>query len=240
MRIQTATKEAACKKNNEGNVENVKNVGNVIVDIEVQEFEQSLNIVKAKESQYFEKWYGVTTYILFFFTFSIMGWIWEVGLHVVQTGDFVKRGVLYGPWLPIYGTGGVLVLLLLRKILKNPIITFFLTMVISSLIEYFTSWFLEMRNGVRWWDYSGYFMNINGRICVQGAVVFGIGGCLVVYVIAPGLEILFKKISVKVKIAICSVLITLIVVDQIYSLNCPNMGKGVTSIKGIETQIEQN
>ena len=239
MRIQTATNEAACKGNTDGNIEfNEEKAGNVDVNIEVQEFEQSLNIVKEKERQYYEKWYGVTTYILFFFTFSIMGWLWEVGLHFVQTGDFVKRGVLYGPWLPIYGSGGVLVLLLLRKIFKSPIITFFLTMVISSLMEYVTSWVLEMRNGVRWWDYSGYFMNINGRICLQGAVVFGIAGCLIVYIIAPGLEMLYKKIRSEIKIVICVILIALIVADQIYSINCPNMGKGVTAAKGIETHIE--
>ena len=236
MKIQTAKNEAACEEKNEENIEGY--VCNLDYNLEVQEFEQTLHIVKIKEHQYFEKWYGFTTYILFFFTFSVMGWIWEVGLHVVQTGDFVKRGVLYGPWLPIYGTGGVLVLLLLRKLFRKPIITFFLTMVISSVMEYFTSWVLEMRNGVRWWDYSGYFMNINGRICLQGAVVFGIGGCLIVYVFAPGLEMLYKKISANIKITICVVLITLIVADQMYSINYPNMGEGVTASTKIETQIK--
>ena len=256
MRIQTARNKLACEENNEGNVSNfgnVENVGNnendgnvsntsnaskigdADYDIKIQEFEHSLHIIKAKERQYYEKWYGFTTYVLFFFTFSVMGWLWEVGLHIVQTGDFVKRGVLYGPWLPIYGSGGVLVLLLLRKIFKNPIFTFFLTMVISSIMEYATSWFLEMRNGARWWDYSGYFMNVNGRICLQGAVVFGIGGCLVVYVIAPGLELLYKKINTNIKIAICVVLVSLILTDQIYSLKYPNMGKGVTATKRMET-----
>ena len=263
MRIQTTKNKTACKDNYKGNIGNFINVGSIDndnvgsiddeifgnmendiagsidYDIEIQEFEQSLHIVKVKGRQYFEKWYGVTAYILFFFTFSIMGWLWEVGLHVVQTGEFVKRGVSYGPWLPIYGSGGVLVLLLLRKIFRNPILTFFLTMILSSFLEYFTSYFLEMRNGVRWWDYSGYFMNINGRICLQGAVVFGIGGCLIVYILAPGLEKLYKKINMNIKIVICVVLITLFVTDQIYSLNCPNMGKGVTATKKIITQIKQ-
>ena len=236
MKIQTATNEAACEGKNEEINEGY--VSNPDIDLDVQEFEQTLHIVKIKERQYFEKWYGFTTYILFFFTFSIMGWIWEVGLHVVQTGDFVKRGVLYGPWLPIYGTGGVLVLLLLRKTFRSPIITFFFTMVISSVMEYFTSWVLETNTGVRWWDYSGYFMNINGRICLQGAVVFGIGGCLIVYIFAPGLEMLYKKIKSNIKFAICVVLISLIVADQMYSINYPNMGEGVTASKRIETQIK--
>ena len=236
MKIQTATNEAACEGKNEEINEGY--ASNPDIDLNVQEFEQTLHIVKIKERQYFEKWYGFTSYILFFFTFSIMGWIWEVGLHVVQTGDFVKRGVLYGPWLPIYGTGGVLVLLLLRKTFRSPIITFFLTMVISSVMEYFTSWVLETNTGVRWWDYSGYFMNINGRICLQGAVVFGIGGCLIVYIFAPGLEMLYKKINANIKFTICVVLITLIVADQMYSINYPNMGEGVTASKRIETQIK--
>jgi len=133
-----------------------------------------------------------------------------------------------------------LVLLLLRKTFKTPIVTFFLTMLISSLMEYITSWVLEMRNGVRWWDYSGYFMNINGRICLQGAVVFGIGGCLIVYVVAPGLEMLYKKINLNIKIVICVVLVTLFMIDQIYSINHPNMGKGVTATKKIEIQMDQN
>jgi len=234
MRIQTSINKAAYGENNKED-----NKDNADYNIKVKEFEQSLHIVKVKGHQYFEKWYGITTYILFFFTFSIMGWLWEVGLHFVQTGDFVKRGVSYGPWLPIYGSGGVLVLLLLRKLFRNPILIFFLTMVLSSLLEYFTSYVLEMRNGVRWWDYSGYFMNINGRICLQGAVVFGIGGCLIVYILAPRLERLYKKIKINIKIVICVVLITLFMVDQIYSINCPNMGNGVTAKNKIVTQIKQ-
>lgn len=57
----------------------------------------------------------VTVLILLFFVFSVAGWLWEVGLHLVQDGVFVKRGVLSGPWLPIYGTGGVLIMLVLRR-----------------------------------------------------------------------------------------------------------------------------
>lgn len=234
MKIQTATNEAACEKINE------ENVSNINLNIDVKEFEQSLHKENAKELQYFEKRYGINSYILFFFTFSFMGWLWEVGLHFVQTGDFVKRGVLYGPWLPIYGSGGVLVLILLRKVFKNPIVTFCLTMILSSLMEYSTSWFLEMKNGVRWWDYSGYFMNLNGRICLEGAVVFGIGGCLIVYIVAPGLDMLYKKIKLNIKIVICIVFIVLFLIDQIYSFNHPNMGKGVTAGKNTEIQLNNN
>jgi len=175
-----------------------------------------------------EEHYGIVLYILFFFTFSILGWIWEVGLHLFQNGEFVNRGVLFGPWLPIYGTGGIAVLFLSKKTYNRPIITFFLTMIICSIIEYFTSWYLEFTKGVRWWDYSGYFLNLNGRICLAGAIVFGLGGCLVIYYLAPKLKEIYTKVPIPIQIILCVTLISLFVIDNIYSRKHPNMGKGIT------------
>ena len=149
-------------------------------------------------------------------------------LVLVQTGKLVNRGVLFGPWLPIYGSGGVLILLLLRKVFKKPVITFFSMTVLCTIIEYFTSWYLEVTRGVRWWDYSNYLVNINGRVCLEGAIVFGIGGCAVVYLLAPKLSKIFGKISNYIIIPICVVLVSLFIVDLIYSHSHPNMGEGVT------------
>ena len=56
------------------------------------------------------KWYKITDYILFFFVFSFIGWVWEVCLVLVQTGKLVNRGVLFGPWLPIYGVGCTIII----------------------------------------------------------------------------------------------------------------------------------
>ncbi|MDQ9827112.1 putative ABC transporter permease, partial [Acinetobacter sp. 163] len=68
--------------------------------------------------------YSVYSLILLFFTFSFMGWVWEVLLHVYEDGMFVNRGVMHGPWLPIYGCGGVLVIVLLRKFADRTALTF--------------------------------------------------------------------------------------------------------------------
>lgn len=205
--------------------------------VDIKKIEQSLHHEKNKEYQDFDRWYGAITYILFFFSFSVLGYIWEVALHFVQTGELVKRGVLSGPWLPIYGSGGVIVLLLLRKLFKNPILTFTLTMVIASIIEYYTSLVLEIINGVRWWDYSGYFMNINGRICLEGTVVFGIGGCLIVYILAPRLAKIFDKVKLNIRVLLCIILIIFFMIDFIYSIKNPNMGRGVTAKQMIDTLI---
>jgi len=121
--------------------------------------------------------YSVWSVILLFFAFSFIGWVWEVSLHLITDGVFVNRGVLHGPWLPIYGTGGVMILAVLNKFREKPLVEFLLTIVLCGCVEYFTSWFLEItHNGQKWWDYSGYFLNLNGRICAEGLLVFGLGG----------------------------------------------------------------
>lgn len=173
--------------------------------------------------------YGISSVILLFFTFSFIGWIWEVSLHIFNDGDFVNRGVLHGPWLPIYGTGGVLLLLVLRKFREKPLLTFFLAMLVCGIVEYGTAWFLESTKNLKWWDYSGYFLNLKGRICLEGLIVFGLGGCAFIYVLAPLLDQFYKKIPRRVKIIICSVLLVLFCFDAVYSLISPNTGKGINA-----------
>lgn len=172
--------------------------------------------------------YSVQSLILLFFTFSLIGWLWEVCLHIVQDGAFVNRGVMYGPWLPIYGSGGVLILVLLQKVRRNPGLTFFLTVVICGIVEYGTSWYLEVTKGTKWWDYSGYFLNLNGRICAEGLFVFGLGGCAFIYILAPFFDQLYKKIPPYRQMLICLMLIAAFAADSSYSRLHPNMGKGIT------------
>ena len=61
---------------------------------------------------------------------SVFGWLWEVGMHLVSYGEFVNRGALHGPWLPIYGTGAVLILTVLNRFRKNPALEFGATIVL--------------------------------------------------------------------------------------------------------------
>ena len=89
---------------------------------------------------------------------------------------------------------------------------------------------------MKWWDYSGYFLNLDGRICLEGLLVFGLGGCIFTYIIAPLLDDLFNKINQKVKIIIIMILILLFSLDSIYSHYHPNTGKGIT--KNIEDSSE--
>ena len=145
------------------------------------------------------------------------------------------RGVLHGPWIPIYGTGCILVLVLLKKLRGNPVLHFFATVLLCGCVEYFTGYFLEMTHGgQKWWDYSGYYLNLQGRVCFEGLLVFGIGGCLVIYLIAPIVDQMLSAVPVKVLAPVVAVLMCVFMVDNVYSSRHPNMGEGVTDIAMLE------
>ncbi len=173
--------------------------------------------------------YSITNYILFFFSFAIVGWLYEVTLHLINYGVFVNRGTLIGPWLPIYGWGGILILFFLKPIREHPVLLFVCACILSGFVEYGTAWYLEAFHNMKWWDYSGYFMNLNGKICLEGLLVFGLAGCTVTYLIAPLLDNLFNLLKGKIKIVICTVLIIIYGTDFIYSTIHPHTGKGITT-----------
>ena len=185
------------------------------------------------------RYYSVWSVIMLFFVMSFVGWIWEVSLHLVTDGVFVNRGVMHGPWLPIYGYGSVMILLLLNKFRRKPAAEFVLAVVLCGCVEYFTSYYLEIaHNGTKWWDYTGYFLNLNGRICAEGLLTFGVGGMAIVYMLAPFLDSLFRKIPVKALMISGLVLIGIFAADQVYSSEHPNEGKGITDYVEVSAPME--
>ena len=172
--------------------------------------------------------YTIWSLILMFFIFSGIGWIWEVSLHLITDGVFVNRGALHGPWLPIYGSGGILILVLLKRFRNKPMLNFFLILLVCGILEYTTSYVMEMNTGLKWWDYSGYFLNLNGRICAEGLSVFGIGGMAFVYILAPVFDNLIEKIKPIVAKILCIVLLIVFSFDAVYSHFYPNTGEGIT------------
>ena len=111
-------------------------------------------------------------YVLLFFILAFAGWLWEVILYIFTEHVFINRGVYRGHYLHIYCVGGLLLCFLFRAFRKKPVRVFFLSALLCSVLEYLTSFFLERRFGVRWWDYSGHFLNISGRICLLGILLF--------------------------------------------------------------------
>ena len=184
---------------------------------------------KRVETFHYMRRYSVWSLVLLFFIFSFIGWCWEVSLHLVLDGVFVNRGALHGPWLPIYGSGGVLLLTLLNRVRSSPVKEFFCIIFVCGMVEYWTSYYLEMvYDGMKWWDYSGYFLNLNGRICLAGAVVFGLGGTALVCFFLPLYERMYRRVSKGWRVALCLALLAVFVADATYCAVRPNTGKGIS------------
>lgn len=167
-------------------------------------------------------------YVLLFFITAFAGWSWEVLLFLFTEHAFINRGVYEGPYLPIYGAGGLLLTMLLSRLKKKPLLVFLLSMLICTVLEYFTSLFLERKWGIRWWDYSGHFLNLNGRVCLLGAVVFGFGGAALVCLFLPFFEKLYERIASKWRIALCFLLLLVFIGDGAWSAMHPNTGDGIS------------
>lgn len=181
--------------------------------------------------------YSVCSLVLLFFIFSNFGWTWELFYYFLMKGKLINRGVLHGPWLPIYGFGGLFILTLLNVFRKRPFVHTMMTVILCGTIEYFAGWALEKIFDAKWWDYSGYFLNLNGRICAEGLFVFGIAGIAFIYVLAPLLDNYIRKIKKPVILPLAIILISIIVCDCIYSTVVPNTGYGITGNFDDDNQV---
>ena len=171
---------------------------------------------------------NVELYILLFFVYSFLGWFMESigGIFVVK--KYVNRGFLIGPYCPVYGTGVVLITLLLNNSTDNFISLFINVMVICGVLEYLTGYLMEKIFKARWWDYSDNRFNINGRVCLETLVPFSIMGTLFLYVINPILINLFVSAPDILIHIITWVLFFIIIIDTIFSLIIMNAFKNVT------------
>lgn len=173
-----------------------------------------------------------TFYVLLFFIAAFVGWLWEVFLFLFTEHAFINRGVYEGPYLPIYGAGALLLCMLLHRLRKKPLSVFIFSMFICTVLEYLTSFFLERKWGIRWWDYSGHFLNLNGRVCLLGAVVFGLCGTALVCLFLPFYEKLYVRVPVKWRRVASIFLLLVFIADGAWCAMRPNTGTGISFSSG--------
>ena len=123
---------------------------------------------------------------LIFIMFSVIGWVSEV-IYVGLTSahKFVNRGFLHGPLCPIYGVGGVVILMLPEFLYNTWIPLFLASMMLCTIVEYITSYIMEKMFHARWWDYSKHKFNIHGRVCLLNSLLFGFLGLGVIHFVYP-------------------------------------------------------
>lgn len=158
-------------------------------------------------------------WILFFFIYSFFGYLSEIILCSIGEKKLVNRGFLFGPILPIYGFGMLTVLLLTKNTTNNLALTFLISMVACSVLEYLTSFLLEKLFHIKWWDYSkSDKLNLNGRICLRNCLAFGIAGSIIVYQIQPLVSSFVAFFPLTLKIILAIVLLCLLIFDTVVSI----------------------
>ncbi len=153
-----------------------------------------------------------------FLIYSFIGWLVEVFITLLMERKFINRGFLMGPLVPIWGTGAILITLILKPqdSLFNLVIS---SAFIGTFLEYVVNYLMEKLFKVRWWDYSQLPFNINGRVCLASSCIFGVGGLLVVKAINPFLFKTFAKINPSVFCIIIMILMLLALTDFCVSFN---------------------
>ena len=170
----------------------------------------------------------VRLYGWFFFIYAFLGWCGEVAFAAVKEKRFVNRGFLNGPLCPIYGVGVAAIVWIGSFAGDSWLMLYVVSAVVTSGIELVTGFILEKLFHTRWWDYSGFLFNLNGRICLEGLIVFGLGGCAFIYVLAPMLDEFYQKIPKRVQTLVCVILLVFFAGDLGLSYLHPNTGKGIS------------
>lgn len=163
--------------------------------------------------------YTIPHWILFFYIYCFLGWVWESAYVSVCKRKFVNRGFLKGPFLPIYGSGALCILIATIPVRGNVPLMFLVGMVSATVLEYVTGAVMERLFRVRYWDYSDKFLNVNGYICLSSTICWGVMTILVTEVFHVYIERLVMKLDIRVVNYAVLILTPVIAADFATSFN---------------------
>lgn len=129
-----------------------------------------------------------------FFIFSFAGWIYESSKCSIEARKFINRGFLNGPIIPIYGVGGTVVYILLQPFMGRPVLILLLGFVLTTVLEYVTAVAMEKAFHAKWWDYSRFKYNFQGRVCLPASILWAVFSVADVYVLGPAVKDMVDKI----------------------------------------------
>lgn len=161
--------------------------------------------------------YSITIYFALFIIYAVAGWIMEVITKLIFERKLGDRGFLIGPYCPIYGCGAILITLLLTRFYSQPVLLFVMAILVCGILEYFTSYIMEKIFNARWWDYSNSKFNINGRVCLETIIPFGILGLVIIYVTNPILLNFLQNLNQDFLNIIVTVIGAVFILDVIVS-----------------------
>ena len=176
--------------------------------------------------------------VFFFFIYAFLGWCTEVIYACVNSGKFVNRGFLNGPYCPIYGFGVVTVILCIYPVKDNLPVLFFGSVILTTALEFITGFILEKIFNEKWWDYSDEHFNIKGYICLKFSLMWGLACIIVVRVIHPLIIKFVDFVPRLIGIIIISVLSAGILSDIIITvLAIMKIRKNIRLIQSISDEM---
>lgn len=125
--------------------------------------------------------YQLQQWLLFFFIYCFIGWCWESAYVSAKKREWVNRGFLKGPFLPIYGFGALAVLVSTLPVRPYPVLVYFFGLLGATLLELVTGICMEKLFHVRYWDYSNQKFNFKGHICLSSSVAWGFFSLAMIY-----------------------------------------------------------
>lgn len=157
--------------------------------------------------------YTVNQWLFFFYFYCFFGWVFESTYVSVKTRHFVNRGFMHGPFLPLYGTGAIMMLMVSRPFVDNLILTYIAGCIGATVLEYVTGAWMEALFKVRYWDYSDKRFNVKGYICLDSTLVWGFLTILMTRVIHTPVERFVLSIPMEVLSAVVAGLSVYIGID---------------------------
>lgn len=125
--------------------------------------------------------YEVWQWLLFFYIYCFLGWVWETIYVSSKSGKFENRGFMNGPFLPIYGSGAIVILFATLPVRENPVLVFLFGMISATVLELFTGIAMEKLFHVKYWDYSYRKIQYKGHICLVSSIAWGVFSCIMIY-----------------------------------------------------------
>ncbi len=166
--------------------------------------------------------------VIYFVLFAIAGYICEVIFAAIVLGKFVNRGFLNGPWCPIYGFGVVIVAICLKPLSKSLLVLFIGSVLLTSVLEYFTGFILEKVFDQKWWDYSDDKFNLGGYICLKFSLLWGVACTAVVKLVLPAVDAVIRVVPHFVGLIVTGVIVAVMLID---------LTATVVTIMGIKKKI---
>lgn len=174
--------------------------------------------------------YNFIDILIYFITYSFLGWIMESIFRSVCEKKLINTGFLRGPFCPIYGIGAVIMILFLKNFSNNLILLFFISIIVFTIWEYLVGVLLEKLFHTKYWDYSDNKFNFQGRICLMNSIFWGILGVVFIQYIHPFIESIIEKVDITLLTYIYSIIGIVMLIDAITS---------IIKVKNIKVTLEK-